>query len=292
MNLAVEAVLFVAGKFIEEDYIAKVLQLDKRTLKKELAELREHYEKRDDTALRVTNEGTQWKLTVRDEYLSVASKLVSDTEIQGTVLETLAVIAWKNPIMQSELIKIRGPAGYEHIAELVERGFVTKVPDGRTFKLTLQEKFFNYFDVEGREDMRKLFSPVEAQAAAQQAEIDAKQAEYDRKVQVAQQAVSGEDSGVSVPAASSEHSAQDMPPSNLVDELREAAKMLGSAPLPQVEEPKPVQTPPQAVETEEQRVAGTSEFEEEVGGAANAVDEFGKSVKKLEHEIEDDSEKK
>jgi segregation and condensation protein B len=291
MMHAVEAVLFAAGKFVEEEYIGKILQADKKTVKKALEELREHYESRDDTALRVTNEDSQWKLTVRDEYLGIASKLVSDTEIQGTVLETLAVIAWKNPIMQSELIKIRGPAAYEHIAELAERGFVTKVPSGRTFKLTLQEKFFQYFDVEGREDMRKLFGPIAQHAEAQQADIDAQQKAYEEKVELAEEAAENPDSPEAARLRESEHSAQNKSTPSLIDEVKAAAKLLGSAPIPEVGEVidhSEEGDAPEAEEGEEQRTAGNDELSEEVIEAEKAVDEFGEELDELKREVDKD----
>lgn len=290
--LAVEAVLFAAGKFVEEEYIGKILQADKKSVKKALEELREHYEGRDDTALRVANEDTQWKLTVRDEYLGIASKLVSDTEIQGTVLETLAVIAWKNPMMQSELIKIRGPAAYEHISELVERGFVTKAPSGRTFKLTLQEKFFQYFDIEGREDMRKLFGPIAQVAEAQQADIDAQQRAYEEKVEAAEEATENPDSPEAQALRDSAHSAQNTEKPSLIDEVRAAAELLGKAPIPEVGEVidhSEEGDAPEPVEDKEQRVAGDDELSEEVVEAEKANDAFGEELEELKKEVNNDS---
>ncbi len=300
MKVTVEAVLFVAGKFIEEDYIAKVLAADKKAVKKALSELREDYDKREGCALRVANEGTQWKLTVRDEYLSIASKLVSDTEIQGTVLETLAVIAWKNPIMQSELIKIRGPAAYEHIAELAERGFVTKVAAGRSFKLTLLEKFFDYFDVEGREDLHKLFGPIAEQASAAQAEINTKQAGYDAQVRAAQDAMQGNNTGIPAQIQSPQPSAQEVK-TDLLAEIKAAADKLTRLPdLPETEiEAEPQATPLQEtkselhepapaakLESQPARIAGNSEMAQELVEAEKAVNEFGNELVKLHKEVE------
>jgi segregation and condensation protein B len=225
MKDKVEAILFAAGRYLEADYIAKLLQTDLRTTKKALSELKEDYTTREGSAITLVQEENRWKLQVKDAYLEYASKLAGDTEIAKTVLETLAVVAWKNGISQAELIKIRGPAAYEHIGELVQRGFLTKAPEGRSFKLTLQQKFFDYFDVEGRESMKTLFAPVEAEKAAAQAEIDAKQAEYDARTRAAQEAVgslSVKDSGSPMPVQPSAQMVANPPQSRPVDLAAEA----------------------------------------------------------------------
>lgn len=182
MKDRVEALLFAAGRFIDEDHLVELLQEDKRVVKKALLELKDDYDDRKgETCLQIINEDNSWKMHVREEYLDLVSKLVSDKEIAKTVLETLAVIAWKTPMLQADVIKIRGPAAYEHIGELIERGFVTKEPSGRTFKLKVTDKFFDYFDVEGREDIRSMFKHVEAEAEAQQAEVDRDKQAYEEK---------------------------------------------------------------------------------------------------------------
>ena len=76
------------------------------------------------------------------------------------VLETLAVIAWQAPILQSEVVNIRQNKAYEHISELIELGFIKKEPEGRSYRISLTEKFFEYFDVEGGKDIRKIFQKV------------------------------------------------------------------------------------------------------------------------------------
>jgi segregation and condensation protein B len=220
MRDQVEAILFAAGRFLDEEYIAKILKADLVAVRKALADLRELYEdKGSQTALRVVQEENSWKLQVKDNYLELVSKLVSEKDISTTVLETLAIIAWKNPIMQAELIKIRGPAGYEHVAELIERGFITKEAAGRSFKLRVTDKFFDYFEVEGRGDMRKLFKEVEQKAAAAQAAIEQQKAAYEQSKRLAEAAQKALDEGKQLspaelakltqsPPEGSEHSAQ------------------------------------------------------------------------------------
>ena len=277
MKDKVEAVLFAAGRFVDEDYLAKILGEDIRRIRKALSELKNDYDKRaNETSLQIVQEDKSWKLHVQDKYLDIVSKLVSDKEIAKTVLETLAIVAWKNPITQAELIKYRGPAAYEHVAELIERGFLTKAPEGRSFKLAITDKFFDYFDVEGREDIRNLFKQTEEKAQAQQADVDKQKEAYEEQKTLAEAAAKALAEGNASPSteslkransalASSEHSAKDV--SSLIEEAAMELADDDEENEPAIEPEKPL--------TEGQKLAQEARAE---------VEEFGESVDKLKLE--------
>jgi len=156
----VEALLFSSGRALSQDALASILDTDPKNIRSALKELKEDYDSRD-TALKIFQEGEEWKMLVRDAHIPVVQRVVADTEFGRPTLETLAVIAYKNPILQSEVIEKRGSHAYEHIKELEKAGFVTKQPEGRSYKLKLAEKFFEYFDVEGEDDIREVFKNVQ-----------------------------------------------------------------------------------------------------------------------------------
>jgi segregation and condensation protein B len=143
----VEAILFAIGKYLDDDTIAQLCDIDKRNVKKALEELKNDYDARD-TALMIIQEGSNWKINVREKYLSLVRKIVADTELSKSIMETLAVIAWKSPVYQNEVVKIRGNKCYDHIEELVDAGFITKDKKGRSYILKTTEKFYNYFDID------------------------------------------------------------------------------------------------------------------------------------------------
>jgi len=89
-----------------------------------------------------------WKINVREKYLPIVRKIVSDTELSKSVMETLAVIAWKSPVFQSEVVRIRGNKCYDHIDELETSGFITKEKKGRSYVIKTSDKFFNYFEID------------------------------------------------------------------------------------------------------------------------------------------------
>ena len=146
----IEAILFAHGKYLDEEMISQLCDIDKRHTKKALEELKRDYDERD-TALMITQEGNSWKINVREKYVSLVRKIVADTEISKSIMETLAIIAWKTPVYQNEVVRIRGNKCYDHIAELENAGFVTKVKKGRSYVLKTTDKFYNYFDIDQKQ---------------------------------------------------------------------------------------------------------------------------------------------
>jgi len=155
----IEAVLFAVGDKIELEEISKLTRLDSDTVKKILEELREEYKNKESTFILI-NEGTKWKLTVREDYMPIVQKIVPKTELSRPILETLAVIAWKSPVLQSDIIDIRSTKAYDHISELESVGFITKQRYGRSFMLKLSQQFFEYFDIKGKEAVKEIFKDI------------------------------------------------------------------------------------------------------------------------------------
>ncbi len=155
----VEALLFSSGKWMTEDQLAALINFPKDGIKSALQELKTQYAQAD-SSLTLMNEADGWKLNVRENYLELVRKIVADAELPRPWLQTLAVVAWKRPILQSEVVQIRSDSAYEHIFELEKRGFITKEPDGRSYALKLTPKFFEYFDVKTDEDMKKVFEHI------------------------------------------------------------------------------------------------------------------------------------
>lgn len=142
----VEAVLFSIGKEISLEKLAQLCSLDEKTTLRVLEELKKEYQQRDHSLI-LTQRGQNYKLTIRDEFLPLVSKLVVEPDLDKALLETLAVIAWKYPLTQSEVVKLRHNKAYEHIRKLKELEFIDKEKVGRTYKLKLTKKFFEYFDL-------------------------------------------------------------------------------------------------------------------------------------------------
>ena len=160
----IEAVLFSAGKKISLDDISKHARIyDKELIKKILFELQQEYESRN-SPMMVVEEGDSWKLIVREKYLSYVKKIVGETELPKSTMETLAIIAWKSPVLQSEIVEIRSNKAYNHIDDLEKAGFIIKEKHGRSYLLKLSQKFFDYFDIKNEDEIKSKFERFKEKA--------------------------------------------------------------------------------------------------------------------------------
>ena len=143
----IEALLFSSGRFMDLEEIKRICRLrDEENLKKTLQDLKIDYDNRT-SSLVLINEGNKWKIQTKQDYLHVVKKIITETELSKSLMETLAVIAWKYPIKQCDLIKVRTNKAYEHLKVLEEGGYISRQKHGRTKLIKLTDKFFGYFDL-------------------------------------------------------------------------------------------------------------------------------------------------
>lgn len=153
----IEAILFVAGRFLDLKELVALSDLNPLTIKEILEEIRNDYEKRC-SAVRIVKKNNFWKMDVDEEYSYLTNRLATgSSEFSGAEQETLAIIAFKQPIKQSVLVRIRGNKSYDHIKRFLDLGLIKKKKIGHTYELSLSDEFYNYFNVskegivEGRE---------------------------------------------------------------------------------------------------------------------------------------------
>ncbi len=156
----VEAVLYTTGRYTTIQEISEACGLNNEsTVKIAINNLKEHYEK-GSSSLEIQEHEGRFKLNTQKKYGFIASKLSGEAEFDGPTIKTLAVIAYKSPIVQSEIIKIRGNKSYDHISQLKEDGLISSERSGRSRMLKLTTKFFEYFDVAEKE-VKDTFSNLE-----------------------------------------------------------------------------------------------------------------------------------
>ena len=190
----VEAVLFAVGKDITSERLASLCSLSIKEVDAIVNRLVKENEQQDNS-LKIIKKENGWKLTVKDEFVPLVSSIVESTELERPLMETLAVIAWKYPIVQSEIVKLRGSSAYEHMKLLEEQGFVAKEKFQRTFKVKLTPKFFEYFDLPSKEAkdafLKKVPAPIlqEAEAVDKEADEVGALVEQDRKEKQAREEI-------------------------------------------------------------------------------------------------------
>jgi segregation and condensation protein B len=147
----IEAALFLAGRFMTIQELITLTDVNPILLKKILADLQDKYK---DSGITVIQQENLWKMDVAEDFIEMVNKLATgSSEFTKAEQETLAMIAYKQPMKQSVLIKIRGNKGYDHVKAFVERGLINKKRVGHTSELTLTEKFHSYFHLTNNETL-------------------------------------------------------------------------------------------------------------------------------------------
>ncbi len=154
----VEAALYSAGKALTVDELVRVTGFDEATVKEHLRALAREYRKRD-SALEVTQIGTRWTMQIRQEYTERARPF-APPEIDRDLLKTAALIAYHQPILQSDLFDMIGEKVYEHTKALEDLKLITRKPSGRSLELTTTRYFAEFFGLKAtnREGVRKIMA--------------------------------------------------------------------------------------------------------------------------------------
>ena len=161
LKARIEAVLFTTAKALSIDEIAEILSITEvEKVEEAMLELIMDYSSRPG-ALEIDDENG-YILQLKEEHMDIVEKLCP-VELKPPVLKTLAVIALKQPIRQTELKELRGSTSYEHIPELLEKGLISRTKDknGRSYNLKTTQKFAEYFKIKG--DTRALEKLLEAE---------------------------------------------------------------------------------------------------------------------------------
>ncbi|MDJ0508278.1 MAG: SMC-Scp complex subunit ScpB [Crocosphaera sp.] len=144
----IEAILYLKGQPLSLGDIAEWANCEVDSAQEAMMELISDYAYRD-SALEVVETETGYSLQLRSVFNDLTDDIIP-AELGKGSLRTLAAIALKNPIVQTELIELRGSTAYQHVQELVELGFVRKrrQETGRSYLLEVTTKFHQYFEIE------------------------------------------------------------------------------------------------------------------------------------------------
>ena len=147
----IEAALFVSGRFLTMPDIVNYTDLNPIIIRELIEKLKERYESEGSAIELVEKKGEKfemWKMDVKPEYSGMINKLATgSSEFAKAEQETLAIIAYKQPIKQSVIIKIRGNKAYDHIKKFVDLGLIKRKKQGHTHELSLSEEFYDYFNL-------------------------------------------------------------------------------------------------------------------------------------------------
>lgn len=173
LKAKIEAVLFLTSKPIKAQAIARIVNADVQAVRQAILELVHDYEERQ-CGLEIADDDG-YTFQVREQYASLMDEFLP-IEMSAALIRTLSAIAIKQPISQSEIIRVRGAGAYDHIRELVIKGLVAKKEEQgeRSPNLSTTKKFQEYFKLtKDGKDLRNYLKKQVKKADA--AEADEKQ---------------------------------------------------------------------------------------------------------------------
>ena len=172
-----EAILFTMGDSVEIDRLAAVIEEDKDTTRKLLDEMASEYQKQDRGIGLTTLEDAVQMCTKSElyEYLIKIAKTPKKFVLTDTLLETLSIIAYKQPITRLEIEKVRGVSCDHAVNRLLEFDLIMEVgrmdAPGRPLFFGTTEEFLRSFGVKSLEELPEL-SAVQIEEFKQQAESE------------------------------------------------------------------------------------------------------------------------
>jgi segregation and condensation protein B len=173
----IEAILFTMGDSVELDKIANVLELDKKETKKIIEGMMERYESSSFGVHIMELDGAYQMCTKSEmyEYLIKIAKQPKKHMLTDVLLETLSIIAYKQPITKVEIEKIRGVSCDHAVNKLVEYNLVCELgrldAPGRPLLFGTTEEFLRSFGVHSIDELPVL-NPVQVEEFKQEAEAE------------------------------------------------------------------------------------------------------------------------
>lgn len=159
---AIEAILFAMGNSVELDKIAAAIELDKETTRKLIHNMMDKY-RAEERGIRILELEDAYQLCTKTElydYLIRIAKQPKKAALTDVVLETLSIIAYKQPITKLEIEKIRGVKCDHAVNKLIEYNLVKELgrldAPGRPLLFGTTEDFLRQFGVHSLEDLPSL----------------------------------------------------------------------------------------------------------------------------------------
>ena len=173
----VEAILFTMGESVELEHIAKTLELDTEQTKKIVENLMKRYEN-NSIGIKIMELDGSYQMCTKGEmyeYLVKIAKQPKKHVLTDVLLETLSIIAYKQPITKAEIEKIRGVSCDHAVNKLVEYNLVCELgrldAPGRPLLFGTTEEFLRSFGVHSIDEL-PVPSPVQVEEFKQEAEAE------------------------------------------------------------------------------------------------------------------------
>lgn len=162
IEAAIEAILFSMGDAVSISKICEVLGLDKKTAKNIIGNMSDKYEQ-DDRGIRIVALEECYQLCTKPDYYEVIKLISNKTRefaLTDVLVETLSIIAYKQPITKAHIEEIRGVNSSHSVNKLVEYGLVKELgrmnAPGRPVLFGTSQEFLRSFGLKSVEELPHL----------------------------------------------------------------------------------------------------------------------------------------
>jgi segregation and condensation protein B len=139
-----EAALFVSDKPLSLETLSNITKLNEEEIKNLIEELKNDLEN-EDRGIELVETPEGFELRLKPEYRNSVASLAPLADLGDGMMRTLGIIAVKQPIKQSIIVKYQGNKAYGYIKSLEEKGLIKAEKAGRTKICTLTSEFEKYF---------------------------------------------------------------------------------------------------------------------------------------------------
>ena len=174
----IEAILFTMGDSVELGKIAAAIEHDEDTTKKIIHNMMDRYEQ-ENRGIRIIELEDSFQMCTKKEvyeYLIRIAKQPKKYVLTDVLLETLSIIAYKQPVTKLEIEKIRGVKSDHAVNKLVEYGLVEEVgrmdAPGRPLLFGTTEEFLRRFSVQSLDEL-PVINPEQVEHFKEEAEDEA-----------------------------------------------------------------------------------------------------------------------
>lgn len=160
MESIIEGLLYVQGDLgLTLKQIEEILEIDEEQAKEAVLNLKNYYVE-NNRGLRINFLGNTIKLTTSEEHKDYYKKLIEDSStnnLSQSALETLAIIAYNEPITRASVDSLRGVDSSYVMRRLLAKGFIKECGKsdlpGRPILYKTTDEFLDYFNLSSKEDL-------------------------------------------------------------------------------------------------------------------------------------------
>ena len=156
----IEAALYMSNEPLSAEQMSKMFKQNAQSIREAVDDLKAEMN-RPDRGVYILETSAGFQIRVKPQFAPHVRRLTPYKDLSRGLLRLLALVAYKQPITQSEIVKVIGNRTYEYVKILTDRGLIKAIKKSRTKALVPTKEFANYFGLENPEDVKQFFEGIE-----------------------------------------------------------------------------------------------------------------------------------